>query len=78
MQKFNISFKKFKQVFLTFLNWIFQEMKFIAINCWAVNGECRRSFKLYTHPVIVAYIKAAGASHAAVYTGAHSIDQFYK
>ncbi|PAV69068.1 hypothetical protein WR25_21942 [Diploscapter pachys] len=54
-----------------------EEMKFIAINCWAVNGECRRSFKLYTHPVIVAYIKAAGTSHAAVYTGTYSIDQFY-
>uniref|UniRef100_A0A1I7XC55 Thioredoxin domain-containing protein n=1 Tax=Heterorhabditis bacteriophora TaxID=37862 RepID=A0A1I7XC55_HETBA len=51
-----------------------KNIRFAAINCWSLNGECRKTYKLYNYPVIVAY----SGSVTSVYQGEYSTDHLYR
>lgn len=49
-----------------------QQISFTAVNCWT--GECRRSFQMFTFPVIVAYTRTL----ALLYQGRMDTGSLYK
>ncbi|CAJ0959040.1 unnamed protein product, partial [Mesorhabditis belari] len=51
------------------------QVRFVAINCFALAGECRRTYRLFSYPIIMAH---AGASAISVYQGEYSADHFYR
>ncbi|KAK6110143.1 hypothetical protein QQG55_38730 [Brugia pahangi] len=50
------------------------DISFAAVNCFFPHGECRKSHKTYTYPVIVAYI----GKQNLMYTGLLAPDYIYR
>uniref|UniRef100_A0AAF5PGJ9 Thioredoxin domain-containing protein n=1 Tax=Wuchereria bancrofti TaxID=6293 RepID=A0AAF5PGJ9_WUCBA len=50
------------------------DISFAAVNCFFPHGECRKSHKTYTYPVIVAYI----GKQSLMYTGLLASDYIYR
>uniref|UniRef100_A0A8R1XYB6 Thioredoxin domain-containing protein n=1 Tax=Onchocerca volvulus TaxID=6282 RepID=A0A8R1XYB6_ONCVO len=50
------------------------DISFVAVNCFFPRGECRKSYKTHTYPVIVAYI----GKQNLMYTGLLASDYLYR
>ncbi|VDK86310.1 unnamed protein product [Litomosoides sigmodontis] len=50
------------------------DISFAAVNCFFPRGQCRKSYKTYTYPVIVAYI----GKQSLMYTGSLASDYIYR
>ncbi|KAE9418221.1 hypothetical protein Angca_003354, partial [Angiostrongylus cantonensis] len=50
-----------------------KNIRFVAVNCWTTTGECRRAYKIYQYPLIVAY----SSTVHSIYKGEHSTDHLY-
>ncbi|VDO25501.1 unnamed protein product [Onchocerca flexuosa] len=50
------------------------DISFAAVNCFFPHGECRKSYKTHTYPVIVAYI----GKQNLMYTGLLASDYLYR
>uniref|UniRef100_A0A0R3S391 Thioredoxin domain-containing protein n=1 Tax=Elaeophora elaphi TaxID=1147741 RepID=A0A0R3S391_9BILA len=50
------------------------DISFAAVNCFFPHGECKKSHKTYTYPVIVAYI----GKQSLMYTGLLASDYIYR
>uniref|UniRef100_A0A1I7W3J4 Thioredoxin domain-containing protein 11 n=1 Tax=Loa loa TaxID=7209 RepID=A0A1I7W3J4_LOALO len=50
------------------------DISFAAVNCFFPHGDCRKSHKTYTYPVIVAYI----GKQSLMYTGLLASDYIYR
>ncbi|RCN48003.1 hypothetical protein ANCCAN_05942 [Ancylostoma caninum] len=51
-----------------------KNIRFVAVNCWTTGGECRKAYKIYQYPVIVAY----SSTVHSMYQGEHSTDHLYR
>ncbi|KAK6767290.1 hypothetical protein RB195_026516 [Necator americanus] len=51
-----------------------ENIKFVGVNCWTTVGECRKAYKIYQYPIIVAY----SSTVHSVYQGEHSTDHLYR
>ncbi|EYB98921.1 hypothetical protein Y032_0126g1305 [Ancylostoma ceylanicum] len=51
-----------------------KNIRLFAVNCWTTAGECRKAYKIYQYPVIVAYSSTAHS----MYQGEHSTDHLYR
>ncbi|KAJ1367027.1 hypothetical protein KIN20_027859 [Parelaphostrongylus tenuis] len=51
-----------------------KNVRFVAVNCWTTTGECRKMYKIYQYPLIVAY----SSTVHSIYQGEHSTDHLYR
>ncbi|KJH44712.1 hypothetical protein DICVIV_09269 [Dictyocaulus viviparus] len=51
-----------------------KNVRFVAVNCWTTAGECRKVYKIYQYPVIVAY----SSNVHTIYQGEQSVDHLYR
>lgn len=50
------------------------QISFAAVNCFHHHGQCRKSYKTHTYPVIVAFI----GQQSLMYTGLLASDYIYR
>ncbi|KHJ96812.1 hypothetical protein OESDEN_03224 [Oesophagostomum dentatum] len=51
-----------------------KNIRLVAVNCWTTGGECRKTYKIFQYPIIVAY----SSTVHSVYQGEHSTDHLYR